>query len=41
MLRGELMFSLQQNWRKRQNRFCLDVRGVVSESEGLGDRWEK
>jgi hypothetical protein len=23
-----LMSSLQQNWRKRQNRFCLEVRGV-------------
>jgi hypothetical protein len=22
------MFSLQQNWRKGQNRFCLEARGV-------------
>jgi hypothetical protein len=22
------MFSLQQNWRRGMNRFCLEVRGV-------------
>jgi hypothetical protein len=26
------MYTLQQNWRKAQNRFCLEVRGV-------GRRW--
>jgi hypothetical protein len=35
-----LMPFLQQNWRKRQNRFCLEVRGVEREGEG-GDRGEK
>jgi hypothetical protein len=29
------MSSLQQNWRKGQNRFCLEVRGV-GEREGAG-----
>jgi hypothetical protein len=32
------MFSLQQNWRRGQNRekkFCLEVKGV----EGKGNRW--
>jgi hypothetical protein len=28
------MFTLQQNWRKGQNRFCLEVRGV-------GRRWRE
>jgi hypothetical protein len=33
------MSSLQQNWRKGQNRFCLEAgRG---ESEGVGARGEK
>jgi hypothetical protein len=36
-----LMCSLQQNWRKKQNRFCLEVRGVSREKEGVGDRGEK
>jgi hypothetical protein len=27
------MFSLQQNWRRGQNRFCLEERGV-----GIGER---
>jgi hypothetical protein len=31
-----LMSSLQQNWRKGQNRFCLEVRGVGGEGRG----WE-
>jgi hypothetical protein len=30
------MFTLQQNWRKWQNRFCLEERGV--EGEGGGQR---
>jgi hypothetical protein len=29
------MFSLQQNWRRGQNRFCLEVR-VVREKVGMG-----
>jgi hypothetical protein len=29
------MSSLQQNWRKGQNRFCLKVRGVG----GRGKKW--
>jgi hypothetical protein len=29
------MSSLQQNWRKGQNRFCLEARGAVGEG---GDR---
>jgi hypothetical protein len=28
------MFSLQQNWRRGQNRFCLEARGV----RGIGRR---
>jgi hypothetical protein len=28
------MFSLQQNWRKGQNRFCLEVREGGVEAEG-------
>jgi hypothetical protein len=31
-----LMSTLQQNWRKGQNRFCLDARGV--EERELGRR---
>jgi hypothetical protein len=31
------MSSLQQNWRKGQNRFCLEVRGEW-EGEGGGRR---
>jgi hypothetical protein len=30
------MSSLQQNWRKGQNRFCLEVRQGGGEREGLG-----
>jgi hypothetical protein len=29
------MSSLQQNWRKGQNRFCLEAKGVG----GRGTRW--
>jgi hypothetical protein len=29
------MSALQQNWRKGQNRFCLEVRGV----RGKGREW--
>jgi hypothetical protein len=30
-----LMSSLQQNWRKEQNRFCLEARGVGGRGRGL------
>jgi hypothetical protein len=33
-----LMSSLQQNWRKGQNRFCLDMRGGGEERKGEGGR---
>jgi hypothetical protein len=29
-----LMSTLQQNWRKLQNRFCLEARQVRGEREG-------
>jgi hypothetical protein len=29
-----LMFSLQQNWRRGQNRFCLEARGVGKRGRG-------
>jgi hypothetical protein len=32
------MFSLQQNWRRGQNRFCLEVRGVGRRRKGVGGR---
>jgi hypothetical protein len=35
------MSSLQQNWRKRQNKFCLEARGVVGERKEMVGRWEK
>jgi hypothetical protein len=28
------MFSLQQNWRRGQNRFCLEVRGMGGRGKG-------
>jgi hypothetical protein len=28
------MFSLQQSWRREQNRFCLEARGL-KEGEGV------
>jgi hypothetical protein len=31
-----LTSSLQQNWRKGQNRFCLEARGVRGEGRGGG-----
>jgi hypothetical protein len=31
-----LMFSLQQNWRRGQNRFCLENRRGREEGEGVG-----
>jgi hypothetical protein len=34
------MSSLQQNWRKGQNRFCLKVRGMVGGVSGGGGRNE-
>jgi hypothetical protein len=30
------MSSLQKNWRRGQNRFCLEVRGSGGEREGMG-----
>jgi hypothetical protein len=34
-----LMFSLQQNWRQGQNRFCLEARGLKgSQLGGEGGR---
>jgi hypothetical protein len=30
------MYSFQQNWRRGQNRFCLEVRGVVGRRRGWG-----
>jgi hypothetical protein len=33
-----LMSSLQQNWRKGQNRFCLKMRGVERRGRGRGAR---
>jgi hypothetical protein len=30
------MSSLQQNWRKGQNRFCLKARGVGGKKRGRG-----
>jgi hypothetical protein len=36
------MSSFQQNWRKGQNRFCLEVGGVVmGRREWAGGREEK
>jgi hypothetical protein len=32
-----LMSSLQQNWRKGQNRFCLEVRGL-GEKKWVGEQ---
>jgi hypothetical protein len=34
-----LVLSLQQNWRRGQNRFCLEVRSVGEKVEG--GRWAK
>jgi hypothetical protein len=41
-----LMSSLQQNWSKGQNRFCLEARGGGRErerkrAEGRGEKWSK
>jgi hypothetical protein len=32
------MSTLQQNWRKGQNRFCLEVRREVERGRGAGGR---
>jgi hypothetical protein len=32
-----IIASLQQNWRKGQNRFCLEARGVERRGKGEGD----
>jgi hypothetical protein len=40
------MSSLQQNWRRGQNRFCLETRqvgervGVVGKEEVVGDEYD-
>jgi hypothetical protein len=34
-----LMSSLQQNWRKWQNRFCMEVRGWMGEGGNEGRGW--
>jgi hypothetical protein len=36
-----LMSSVQQNWRKGQNRFCLEVRegGRGKRRRGVGGQW--
>jgi hypothetical protein len=36
-----LMSSLQQNWRKGQNRFCLEARGGGGEREAVRGKGEK
>jgi hypothetical protein len=33
------MFSLQLNWRRWQNRFCLEVKGVGRKADGRRERW--
>jgi hypothetical protein len=35
------MSSLQQNWRKRKNRFCLEEKGVRGSWRGWRVRGEK
>jgi hypothetical protein len=36
------MCSLQQNWRKGQNRFYLEARGGGGDKEGdRGEKWPK
>jgi hypothetical protein len=32
------MSTLHQNWRKEQNRFCLEVRGLWGEEKGARSR---
>jgi hypothetical protein len=34
---------LQQNWKRRQNMFCLQARGLGGEegAEGKGEKWPK
>jgi hypothetical protein len=39
-----LMFSLQKNWRRGQNRFCLEARRVGRRGrgrKGWGEKWPK
>jgi hypothetical protein len=37
-----LLFSLQQNWRRGQIRFCLEVKGMGERARGrTGDREER
>jgi hypothetical protein len=31
------MSTLQQNWRKGQNRFCLEARGMGGEKQSRGE----
>jgi hypothetical protein len=35
------MFSLQQNWRRRWNRFGLEAKGMERERKGAGHREEQ
>jgi hypothetical protein len=35
------MSSLQQSWRRGQNRFCLEAMGVGGRRRGWGSRREK
>jgi hypothetical protein len=35
------MFSLQQNWKRRQNRFCLEARGKGREGWDVGWKIEE
>jgi hypothetical protein len=35
-----LMFTLQQNWRKGQNRFCREATGMGEEGGSWGQRGE-
>jgi hypothetical protein len=35
------MSYLQQNWRKKQNRFCQEARGMEGAKEGAGGRGEE
>jgi hypothetical protein len=34
-----LISSLQQNWRRGQNRFCLEARGMRGKGRGQGAGW--
>jgi hypothetical protein len=42
-LKISFLSSFQQNWRKDQNRFCLELRGIGEKERagGRGERWPK